>query len=441
MTRHPGEAPPRASSQLSPEQAADNLLKRLPAQSRLLVALSGGGDSTGLLAALSAVRWSHPGIDLHSATVDHGLRSGSNEEADAAGRISRKLGVPHVTLKWTGDKPLTGIQAAAREARYGLLASEAQRIAADFIVTGHNREDQAETVFMRGLRKPALPTGMDEAVLVGRKIWVLRPFLEVDRKAIRGYLRERGVTWSEDPSNDNPAFERVRVRQSGMLASDARRHENTPNPYCMSARFVRDRVSLSPGPVAVVGLGECHVDDHPSWAALATLAAIIGGRAHDMASETARAVMDKLAAPADFRMAANRVLFDRRGRVLYLYREERGLGEFTIEPGQSLCWDGRYEIMNKGPSPATISAGKAAMASPPLLEREPNEALPRDVVRRVAASMPRIIRGDATALNVRVVLAPFDRFLPARKLDLANSFAAAFELEQFPLLSLGNSAF
>lgn len=441
MTSRSGDAPQHASSEPSPETVADDFLKRLPASCRLLVALSGGGDSTGLLAALSHASRAHPGIALHSATVDHGLRIGSAEEAEAARRMSRKLAVPNVTLKWTGEKPTSGVQAAARGARYELLAAEAARIHADFIVTGHNRDDQVETIFMRGLRNPTVLAGMDEAVLVERKVWVLRPFLGVGRETIRDYLRKRRLSWSEDPSNDNPAFERVRIRQSGVLAGGSPEKAYVPNPYVVSAQFVRDHVKVFSGPVAVVDLRECHVRHNAYWAVLATLAAIIGGREFGPDGETATLLIDKLAAAADFRMSANRVLFDRRGGTLYLYREDRGLTELTIEPGTSAYWDGRYEIANEGSSAVTLAAGRAVAGTASRLTPEPNDALPRDVARRVAASALRVVDGDAALLTVRPVLAPFDKFLPARKLDFANSLATAFELEQFPLLSLGNGAF
>jgi tRNA(Ile)-lysidine synthase len=441
MTRPSGDAPHHASSEPSPETVAAEFLKRLPAPCRLLVALSGGGDSTGLLAALSNAGRAYPGFSLHSATVDHGLRSGSAEEAEAAQRMSQKLGVPNATLRWIGEKPATGIQAAARRARYGLLAAEAQRIGADFIVTGHNRDDQAETIFMRGLRKSTVAAGMDEAVLVGRRVWVLRPFLDVGRETIRDYLRTRRLSWSEDPSNDNPAFERVRIRQSGLLAGGARTREHTPNPYGISAQFACDHVKVYSGPVAVVDLRECHVRHDPYWDVLATLAAILGGREHGPGGETATRLIEQLARSADFRTTANRVVFDRRGPLLYLYREDRGLAELTIPPGASAYWDGRYEISNRGSSPVQIGSGRGATKLTPLLARASNDALPANITRRVATSMPWIIGGDPVVLDVRQVLAPFDKFLPARKLALANCLATAFELEQFPLLSLGDGAF
>ena len=441
MTPLPGEAPPQASSQLSPEEAADDFLRRLPASCRLLVALSGGGDSTGLLAALRGAAQAFPGITLHSATVDHDLRCGSAEEAQAAHLMSRGLGVSNTILKWVGEKPISGIQAAAREVRYRLLADEAERVHADLIVTAHTLDDQNETVFMRGLRKSAAVEGMDEAVLVDRRVWVVRPFLKVGREAIRDYLRKRRLNWSEDPSNDNAAFERVRIRQSGVLAGSTPAVEYEANPYLRSAQFVRDHVKVHAGPVAAVDLREYRVRFSPFWTALATLAAAIGGRAYGPGREAEAAIIDKLAGSADFRMTANRVVFDRREHMLYIYREDRGFADVNIAPGNLACWDGRYEISNHGTSPAVVTAGRAFSTALPLVPLEPNEVLPKEVVRRAAASAPRIVTGDAHMLSVRFILAPFDKFLPARKLDLANSLAAAFELEQFPLLSLGNGAF
>jgi tRNA(Ile)-lysidine synthase len=440
MTPLSGDAPPQASSHVSPEQAANEFLKRLSGPSRLLVAFSGGGDSTGLLAVLSAARRDHPGLSLHSATVDHGLRGGSAEEAEAAALVSRKLGVPHATLQWRGEKPTTGIQAAAREARYRLLAAEAGRIGADFIVTGHTLDDQSETVLMRRARNPMVGEGMDEAVLIERRVWVVRPFLQVGRQAIRDYLRKMRLGWSEDPSNDNPAFERVRIRHSGALV-EMRVTEHGPNPNVLSAQFVRDSVRVYSGAVAVVDLRDCHPRYQPYWTALETIAAILGGREHGAGSDTDRMMVDKLAGSADFRATASRCVFDRRGSTLYLCREDRGLPQVTIAPGTSVLWDGRYEIVNGGTRAAVVGAGRAVVAAPPLLPTGPDDALPGAVVQRAEASTPRLVEGEAARLRVRRVLAPFDKFIPARKLELANSLATAFELERFPLLTLGAGAF
>ena len=122
-------------------------LEQFPA---LVLAVSGGPDSTALM--VLAARWrqsleSKPA--LIAVTVDHGLRAQAKREAAAVGRLARKLGLAHRTLRWTGKKPTTGLQQAARMARYRLLAEAAREAKATHILTAHTLDDQAETVLIR----------------------------------------------------------------------------------------------------------------------------------------------------------------------------------------------------------------------------------------------------------------------------------------------------
>ena len=441
MTLHSGEAPPQASSHLSPDEAIKNFLKCLPDPCRLLVAFSGGGDSTGLLAALADARSSHPGqLALHAATIDHGLRAGSAEEAQAAARTSRKLGVPHTVLEWRGEKPATGIQAAARAARYRLLAAEARRIGADLVVTGHTFDDQLETVAMRRLRDPSGEVGMDERVLVERSVWLVRPFLAIRRRAIRDYLEKRRLSWSEDPSNDNPAFERVRIRRAGI---DEDFHVKAPDrtSSVVGAQFVRDHVWVHSSAVIALDLADLNVRHRPNRMVLMALISIAGGREHTPASDVAENVIAKITDGADFRCTAGRVVIDRRKSTLYLCREARGLEAVTIPPGQKTVWDGRFEVANTGAKPVTIAPGGVAEAAEPLLRLAAGAGLPKGVAALAAASMPHLTDGDMADVTVRPVLAPFEHFLPHHRFELADSLAVAFGLEHFPRLPLGISPF
>jgi tRNA(Ile)-lysidine synthase len=437
-----GDAPRSASSLVSPEEAIARFLDRLPPAFRLLVAFSGGSDSYGLLAILAEARRRRSGLDLHAATVDHGLRPGSAKEAHRAGGMSRKLGVPHTILTWEGTKPATGIQAAARAARYRLLAAEAARVGADAIVTAHTRDDQAETVAMRAARNASAAAGMDEAVLIGRRHWVLRPLLSAGREAIRSFLRHRRLEWIDDPSNDNPAFERIRVRKSAPPAL-----ENGPvaSPVAaravVSAQFIRTHVVVHGLMLAVVDLEHCHVR-HPSyWTALATLSAVLGGRVHGPGEKTSAGMIERLASGADVTMTANRVLFDRRGKTLYMMREARDLPVVTLRAGDTVAWDDRFSIRNAGGEVLEIGAGRVLRDHPPLLPDAGMDDVPPDIRRRLLDVVPRVLQGKAGQTAVRPILAPFEHFLPATRLPLADSLAEIFGIEHFPALPLADGLF
>src|SRR6185436_11157971 len=116
----------------------------------LILAVSGGPDSTALM--WLAARWragAKHGPKLIAVTIDHGLREESAPEALAVKRLAKTLNVEHRTLRWTGRKPKTGIQEAARNARYRLLAGAARKAGAGHILTAHTLDDQAETVLFR----------------------------------------------------------------------------------------------------------------------------------------------------------------------------------------------------------------------------------------------------------------------------------------------------
>ncbi|MCC6947733.1 MAG: tRNA lysidine(34) synthetase TilS [Bradyrhizobiaceae bacterium] len=189
---------------------------------RVLLAVSGGPDSTALL--VLAQRWRKArkrGPELFAATVDHRLRRESKTEAAAVGKLARSLGVPHETLIWSGKKPKRGVQEAAREARYALLVRLARKLDADAIVTAHTLDDQAETLLMRLARGSGL-AGLGGIRPKSRRdgITLLRPLLGVPKARLIATLRKARVSFAEDPSNVDPRFLRPRLRAFATAFAD-----------------------------------------------------------------------------------------------------------------------------------------------------------------------------------------------------------------------------
>lgn len=190
----------------TPEAA---LAAALPQGAALGVAVSGGGDSMALLHLAAA--WARTqGTRIAAATVDHGLRPASAAEAAQVAQVCAGLGVPHDTLRWQGWDGTGNLQAAARDARRALLDDWRARRGLDAVLLAHTADDQAETVLMRLARG----SGVDGlSGMVAADGAFLRPLLPLRRAALRDWLRARGIAWIEDPSNDDPRFDRVRARQ------------------------------------------------------------------------------------------------------------------------------------------------------------------------------------------------------------------------------------
>lgn len=184
------------------------------------IAVSGGSDSTALLLAASDVAQGKK-VDLRVASVDHGLRVDAAREVAAAADLSTRLGFPHdaLTLKLS---PGPNLQARARDARYDALAQWAKRTGRDAVLLGHTADDVAETLMMR-LDRGAGIDGLARMAQVRRAggcLW-LRPALQHRRADLRAALAARDQGWYDDPSNNDPSFDRVAARQAiGALGLD-----------------------------------------------------------------------------------------------------------------------------------------------------------------------------------------------------------------------------
>jgi tRNA(Ile)-lysidine synthase len=195
-------------------EGLERLLSSLNEASGILAAVSGGPDSMALMHGLA--RWAAIGQrpPIHVATIDHGLRPEAAEEAAFVAREAALLSLPHRTLSWTGQKPMAGIQEAARKARYRLLVDHAREVGASHLVTAHTLDDQAETVMMR------LSRGSGLSGLAGMRrdterqgLRHVRPLLGLPKSHLLDQCRRNGWHFVTDPSNADERYARVRWRK------------------------------------------------------------------------------------------------------------------------------------------------------------------------------------------------------------------------------------
>jgi tRNA(Ile)-lysidine synthase len=180
----------------------------------IVLAVSGGPDSIALM--WLAARWRRAlarGPRLVAVTVDHGLRAEAAAEAREVKRLARILDLPHRTVRWSGAKPRTGLPAAARAARYRLLAQAARAHGATHVLTAHTRDDQAETLLMRMLRGSGI-AGLAAMARESEREGVLlgRPFLNVSKSQLIATLKKAKIDFADDPTNRDLNFTRPRIR-------------------------------------------------------------------------------------------------------------------------------------------------------------------------------------------------------------------------------------
>ena len=195
-------------------QDAKRLFAPWKAAPAIVLAVSGGPDSIALM--WLAARWRRAlarGPRLIAVTVDHGLRVEARREARDVKRLAHSLDLPHRTLRWSGTKPKTGLPAAAREARYRLLAQVARKSGASHILTAHTRDDQAETLLMRLLRGSGI-AGLAAMARESERDGVIlaRPFLNVSKAQLVATLHRAKVGFADDPTNRDLTFTRPRLR-------------------------------------------------------------------------------------------------------------------------------------------------------------------------------------------------------------------------------------
>lgn len=218
---------PTGVTLLDDPNIGDALFSPVADQGVLGLAVSGGADSLALM--LLAQRWAKGcNVGLVVYSVDHGLRSEAGAEVAMVLAAAQGLGLTARGLVWDGPHPQTGVQEAARNARYALMGAAMAADGAKLLLTGHHLGDQAETILMRLAHGSGLDglRGMTAFSTVAR-VRVFRPLLGVDPAQLRAVVAQAGLTPVQDPSNADRHYERVRWRQMlphlAALGLDAKR--------------------------------------------------------------------------------------------------------------------------------------------------------------------------------------------------------------------------
>lgn len=434
-----------------------SLFHDLDAGDVLAIAVSGGSDSLALLFLADAfIRRHRARTLLLAVTVDHGLRPESASEAARVAALCAQHGIAHEVARWRGDKPATGLPAAAREARYRLLAEAAQRAGASAILTGHTLDDQAETLAMRAARGDGIGlAGMARATLFDGRVWIVRPLLGLRRQALRGWLGRRGLDWIADPTNDDPAYERVRVR--GRLGdADVERLGRAAREYGLARQALAQGAGAlvrrfadrpTPGLMRLDRAFFAAGDREAALLALRALLATAGGAARLPDRARTEALLARLAAGAQMRATLARAAVDVRRQGIFIRREARDLPVVPLDAG-GVVWDGRMQV-------AAHAAGRGAgesLAVGPLgperakqLQRDVPAGIPPALARAALAAEPALFARGACAgalsaagmaghgVTSAPVVAPFARFLSGFDHRLA---AALHDLVGAPALVL-----
>lgn len=341
----------------------------------LALGLSGGGDSTALLYALRQIA---PELKLYALIVDHGLRPESAREAEQAGDMARDLGAHPQILRWSQPRPS---QARARQARHRLLAEACHSVGAQILCLGHTYDDRVETLRMRAARDGNWRTMIGPAKVnpapvwpQGRGIIIARPFLGVSRAQLRRYLTAQNARWIDDPSNENPVYERVRVRQNPISQEAGERLIGFSTAAQTLDQSIRqsayDALETS---IEILDWGGVRFDAD-------VLASLSEPVAQQMVSALVRAVSgsSRMASPSQIETLRQAVLnqnsWSGAGALLtpkgVMGRDPGALKgradgrsrleDLQIEPGQSAVFDGRWFINANDATRLHISVQKSA---------------------------------------------------------------------------------
>jgi len=370
----------------------------------ICIAVSGGGDSMAL--ALLADQWVKTvGGRLIGLTVDHQLRKNSASEARQVGAWLSERNIEHHTLHWQNPSADNALQENARTARYDLMEGWCREHGVLHLLLAHTAEDQAETFLMRRDRGSG-PDGLAamSAVLERQYCRLVRPLLSVEKTDLRSFLRDQKQDWIEDPSNDDPKFERIRWRN--MMTDQVL----SPDGFCQAAeRYGQARsvleqqaARLSARCVSIYPCGFIEIDlavfvsaqKELSGRVLSRSLMVVGGAMYAPERRKLDRLHDQVCMHEDGVATLAGCRVECQNGTIQIARESRFLPPpLPVTAGMKLTWDRRFHLS---------VAGNMASVSPPVTlqplgargDAEIKNLLP-DLDRH---GIPRVVRLSLPAL-------------------------------------------
>jgi len=397
-----------------------NLLKDslsyLTSGSPVAVAVSGGSDSMALCHLLK--KWCDEyQFPLYALTVDHGLRAEAADEAILVGEWCASLNIPHRVLKGAGEVPENGIQAYARDLRYGLMEEACKDLGISHLFLGHQQEDQIETFLMRFSRGSGL-SGLVSMQSVGRRgeLYLHRPLLSVSRHRLRDYLFSVDQDWIEDPSNHDGRYTRtalgpIRVNiaslpgaEPGLLSLSLERMARADQAIeaMVEDCWARD-VQVSPLGYAVISseaFGSI-AEEIRLRLMQQLIMTVSGGEFTARLSELERIVADGGIVQA--KTVGGCQILPRKAEI-FICREpgRKGPPREILTAGSEIHWDQRFLVRDLAPSPLPDEEFAIAAIRPEGF-KEVGLDLPDQI-----AELPAVIRNGlpVVRINEKIVAAP-----------------------------------
>lgn len=400
------------------------MLRRLAAEgaARVALAVSGGSDSTALLALSAEARdrlaAEGTALELHVLTVDHALRPESAAEALNVRDLARRFGAAHDILRWEGEKPAGAVQAAAREARYELMAAWRRESGVGPLLLGHTRDDVAETLLLRlargsgvdGLARMRADAAEEPEALARLearpRLRRVRPLLGASRSALRAICREAGADWVDDPSNCDPAHDRVKARAAiDALGLDADRLVKTAISMARARSALEracarlaDEIAVSEPTLGWTALAREGLRAAPDEIALRLVSAALrwtSGAAYPPRLEGVEALLGQARAPdgSAFRRTLHGVIVSAQGGEVFFVREPAAAeGSVELAPGAAVLWDRRFCVMARESGLRVAPLGAAGRRGLAAAERSGGSNGAIDA--QAAETAPGVWRGE-----------------------------------------------